>query len=87
MIRVRISPTAFRVKVMASISSGLSTVASRVRKRCIRSSVFPEPAGAWTINDLVGAMASALTSLSWMILLIFLITPVPAERLPFKYSA
>src|SRR5438309_5466980 len=40
-----ISPAAFRVKVIATIDSGLWTIASSLKNRWIRSSVFPEPAG------------------------------------------
>jgi len=42
----RISAAALRVNVIASTASGASTVASNARQRWIRSSVFPEPAGA-----------------------------------------
>ena len=39
------------MKVMATIASGFSTVERRARKRWVRSSVLPEPAGAWTRKD------------------------------------
>ena len=46
MTRARSSPAAFRVKVRASISSGVSTRARRVRNRANSTEVLPEPAGA-----------------------------------------
>jgi hypothetical protein len=60
---VRISPAALRVNVIAMISSGRSTMASRRRKRCVSSSVLPEPAGAWTMKLRSGA--SAASRLAW----------------------
>ena len=49
--RRRISAAALRVKVIAVISSGRCTIDSNTRNRWMRSSVLPEPAGAWTINE------------------------------------
>ena len=50
-MRRRISAAALLVKVIAIISSGALTVVSKRKKRCVRSSVLPAPAGASTIND------------------------------------
>src|SRR5258708_16738802 len=55
--RWRISAAALMVKVIAAISSGCFTPASSARKRWIRSSVFPEPAGACTMQDRRGSRA------------------------------
>ena len=49
-MRLRISAAALRVNVMASSDSGRSTTASNARKRCVSSSVLPEPAGACTMK-------------------------------------
>ena len=49
--RPRISAAALRVKVMATTSSGASARLSSASRRRISSSVFPDPAGAWTMND------------------------------------
>src|SRR5579863_3401232 len=57
-IRSSISPAAFRVKVIATIASGLLTMASSRRNRWISNSVLPEPAGARTVNDCVGSRAA-----------------------------
>src|SRR5258708_23014157 len=51
------SAAALIVNVMAAISSGRSTRPSSARKRWMRSSVFPEPAGACTMNDRDGSSA------------------------------
>src|SRR6188508_740587 len=55
----RISAAALMVKVMATISSGFSTKGSNWVKRRTRSSVLPEPAGAWTMNERRGSSAAA----------------------------
>ena len=55
--RSRISAAALRVKVMATISSGSFTVPSIARKRWTSSVVFPDPAGAWIMNERPGASA------------------------------
>jgi hypothetical protein len=55
--RPRISAAALMVNVIAAISSGRSTRASSARKRWMRSSVFPEPAGACTMNEVAGSRA------------------------------
>ena len=56
-MRWRISAAAALVKVMATIWAGSSTSVSRQRKRRVRRSVFPEPAGAWTRMELAGSRA------------------------------
>ena len=68
-MRLCISPAAFLVNVMASTCSGLSTVASSLRNLCISSSVFPEPAGAWTMKDLEGSRASSRSFKSGILLI------------------
>src|SRR5262245_21521415 len=57
-MRWRISEAALRVNVIATISSGTSTVARSRRKRKVRRLVFPEPAGACTMNERRGSIAS-----------------------------
>src|SRR2546427_6067020 len=52
------------VKVIAAISSGCATRESRTRYRWIRSSVFPEPAGACTMKERWGSSASLRPSKS-----------------------
>src|SRR5918992_6135078 len=64
--RFRISAAALRVKVMARISSGRSTAESSFRNRRTRSSVFPEPAGAWTMNERAGSRARSRSPASAM---------------------
>src|SRR5438045_3551837 len=56
-MRPRISAAALMVNVMAAISSGRSTRASSARNRWMRSSVFPEPAGACTMHERAGSSA------------------------------
>ncbi len=63
-IRSRISPAALRVNVIATMRSGRSTVASSARKRWIRSSVLPEPAGACTRNERVTSSARSRAAAS-----------------------
>ena len=65
MTRWRISAAAFRVKVMATTASGCSTCPSSVRNRWMSNSVFPEPAGAWTMYDRVGSSACRRCFRSW----------------------
>src|SRR5579884_1904525 len=62
-IRERISAVAARVKVMARTCSGSSTSASSFKKRCVRSSVFPDPAGACTMQEI--AVFSASSRWAW----------------------
>ena len=59
MTRLCISPAAFLVNVSARTSSGLSTRARSVKNLCMRSSVFPDPAGASTMNEREGSSASS----------------------------
>ena len=47
-----ISEAAFFVKVIATISSGASTIVSSFKYRSVSKRVFPDPAGASTINEL-----------------------------------
>ena len=47
-----ISEAAFLVKVIAKISSGASTIVRSFKYRSVSRLVFPEPAGASTINEL-----------------------------------
>src|SRR5688572_20023891 len=65
--RSRISAAALMVKVMATISSGFSTKGSNWVKRRTRSSVLPEPAGAWTMNERRGSSAAARAAWSAII--------------------
>src|SRR6202158_3684422 len=65
-MRFLISAAALRVKVSAALSSGRATRASSTRKRWMRSSVLPEPAGAWTMNEPVGSSARARCARSGM---------------------
>src|SRR5512146_1417630 len=58
-MRCRISAAAALVNVMATISAGSSTSASKRRKRRVSKSVFPEPAGACTSMDFAGLSACA----------------------------
>src|SRR3954468_15230729 len=57
--RRRISAAALRVKVTARISSGCCTFFNNPRYRRTRSSVFPDPAGAWTMNERAGSSAAS----------------------------
>jgi len=61
-MRSRISPAALRVKVMATISSGLSTTASSRKNRCVSNSVLPDPAGACTMKLRPGSSACRRTA-------------------------
>ena len=56
-MRARISAEDFLVNVMAKISSGCFTWLNKLKKRCVSNSVFPEPAGACTMNDFWGFSA------------------------------
>ena len=64
MMRFFISEAALLVKVIAMISSGASTVLRSLRYRCVKSSVFPAPAGASTMNEL-NARAISRLAVSW----------------------
>src|SRR6266480_2315797 len=55
--RARISAAALRVKVMARIAPGSSTVHNRRRKRCVSMAVLPDPAGACSRIERYGSMA------------------------------
>src|SRR3954468_23890121 len=57
--RRRISAAALRVKVTARISSGCCSFFNNPRCRRTRSSVFPDPAGAWTMNERAGSSAAS----------------------------
>ena len=59
--RSRISDAAFLVKVIATISSGSSTLANNARNLST-SEVFPDPAGALTTNDWFVSNALCLAS-------------------------
>ncbi len=47
----RISAPALIVKVIATTDSGRSTMPRSARIRCTSSPVFPDPAGAFTMNE------------------------------------
>src|SRR5258706_9626801 len=49
--RLRISAAGFLVKVMARMSSALSVFFKRLKTLFTGGSVFPEPAGAWTMKE------------------------------------
>ena len=55
--RARISAAALRVKVMARICAGSSTVHKSRRKRCVSTAVLPEPAGASSSTEPAGSLA------------------------------
>src|SRR5471032_1016782 len=58
-MRARISAAALRVKVTARISSGSATCARSRTKRCVKTLVLPEPAGACSTIDAAGSVAAA----------------------------
>ena len=60
-----ISEAAFFVKVMATISSGTSTIVRSFKYRSVSNLVLPEPAGASTINE----RKSRALCLNWMSLI------------------
>src|SRR6266513_5292104 len=62
--RARISAAALRVKVMARIAPGWSTVHSRRRKRCVSMEVLPDPAGACSRIERRGSTARSRASAS-----------------------
>src|SRR5229473_2864174 len=74
--RLRISAAAFLVKVMARTSSGFLTTSSSFRKRRTSSSVFPEPAGAWTMKErFTSSAVSRAAALGFLL-------PAAQQRLP-----
>src|SRR4051812_16900117 len=62
--RRRISAAALMVKVIAATSSGRSTLARSASTRWMSSSVFPDPAGACTMNERRGSSARARSARS-----------------------
>ena len=64
MTRARISAAALRVKVIASICPGSSTVVSSLRNLRVSTEVLPEPAGASSNTDLEGSIAPARAAAS-----------------------
>src|ERR1035437_1132204 len=63
-MRWRISAAATLVKVMATISAGSLTSASRRKKRRVSRSVLPEPAGACTRMERLGSSARSRSAWS-----------------------
>src|SRR5215472_15332203 len=63
--RACISAAALRVKVIARICPGSSTVARSLRNRRVNTAVLPEPAGASSRTESAGALAAARAAPSW----------------------